>query len=180
MRSSNFPPPDSYKPNYYPTKERMASFSFGSGKRSNFGGNSKTPAPGTYPITNRAVEGPRYNMGLKLDGQSSIGLEVKKTKGNPGAGTYNPDYTKSAKFFGAFSMKSRPINKDVQRAPGPGAYSALSKDKKRAPSFVFGSASQRMPLPPPTAPGPGNYNIPCSIALMPSHTGARSKNFAYI
>ena len=68
MRSSNFPPPDTYKPNFYPTKERMASFSFGSGKRSNFGGNSKTPAPGTYPITNRAVEGPRYNMGLKLDG----------------------------------------------------------------------------------------------------------------
>ena len=77
-------------------------------------------------------------------------------------------------------MKSRPVTKDIQVTPGPGAYSALSKEKRRAPSFGFGSSAQRAPLPPPTAPGPGGYNIPCSISLMPSYTGARSKNFAYI
>ena len=119
-------------------------------------------------------------MGLKLDNQSSIGMEQKKTKGNPGAGTYNPDFSKSVKFHGAYSMKSRPITKDEYRAPGPGAYSSISKEKQRAPAFVFGSASQRMPLPPATVPGPGNYHIPCEIGNMPGYTGARPKAFGYI
>jgi len=67
MRASNFPPPDTYKPNFLPTKERMASWSFGVGKRTDFGGANKTPAPGTYPIPNRAIEGPKSSMRLKLD-----------------------------------------------------------------------------------------------------------------
>jgi hypothetical protein len=33
-------------------------------------------------------------MGLKLDAQAAIGIELKKTKGNPGAGTYNADFSK--------------------------------------------------------------------------------------
>ena len=119
-------------------------------------------------------------MGLKLDAQSSIGVHQKKTKGNPGAGTYNPDFSKSVKFMGAFSMKSRPIIKDEDRAPGPGAYVAHSKDKKRSPAFAFGSASQRQPLPPATAPGPGNYHIPCKIGKMPSYSGVHPKDFGYI
>lgn len=125
MRSSNFPPPDSYNPNFTPVKERNAAYSFGTGKRSDLGSGSKTPAPGTYPIKSHAIEGPKFAMGLKLDNQSSIGIEQRKTKGNPGAGTYNPDYTKSVKFHGAYSMKSRPITKDEVRAPGPGAYASI-------------------------------------------------------
>ena len=37
-------------------------------------------------------------MGLKLDSQSSIGISQKQTKGNPGSGTYNPDFSKSVSF----------------------------------------------------------------------------------
>lgn len=119
-------------------------------------------------------------MGLKLDNQSSIGIEQKKVAGNPGAGTYNPDYKKTANFHGSYSMKSRPATKEVERVPGPGAYIASLNNKQRAPAFVFGSSSQRQPLPPASAPGPGNYHIPCGIGNLPAYTGARPKDFGYI
>ena len=49
MRTSNYPPPDSYNPSYKTIKERNASWSFGSSKRSNLATMSlHTPAPGTY------------------------------------------------------------------------------------------------------------------------------------
>jgi hypothetical protein len=64
--------------------------------------------------------------------------------------------------------------------PGPGAYNSNESNGKRAPTFGFGSASQRQKMGPATAPGPGNYHIPCSIGNMPGHTNARPKNFGYI
>jgi hypothetical protein len=76
MRTSNFPPPDTYNPSYTFIRERQASWSFGSGQRSNLARSSLgTPAPGTYALPNRAIEGTRQSMGLKLDAQSSIGVE---------------------------------------------------------------------------------------------------------
>lgn len=176
---SKIPGPGVYDQKHF-SGEKMPSYSFGSGKRPDFGGNSKTPAPGSYGINSKAVEGPKYMMGLKLDNHSSIATEQKKTKSNPGPGNYNPDHTKTSKFYGSFSMKSRPIEKDVYRAPGPGAYTSSANNKIRAPSFGFGSASQREKLPPSTAPGPGNYHIPSMITHMPAYTGARSKTHAYI
>ena len=47
LRSTNFPSPDCYKPNFQTTRERMASFSFSTGSRSNFG-SSIAPGPGQY------------------------------------------------------------------------------------------------------------------------------------
>jgi len=48
MRSSNFPPPDTYNPSFTPTKERLPAYSFGSGKRAGLAESKGTPAPGTY------------------------------------------------------------------------------------------------------------------------------------
>jgi len=141
MRAANFPPPNTYNPNHTPVKERNASYSFGTGKRHDLGSGSKTPAPGTYPFQSKAIEGSRFSMGLKLDNQSSIGIEQKKVQGNPGAGTYNPDFKKIANFHGAYSMVSRPKFKDEEKAPGPGAYAPISAQKKERPAFIFGSAS---------------------------------------
>jgi hypothetical protein len=68
MRTSNYPPPDSYNPSYKTIKERNASWSFGSGKRSNLATTSlDTPAPGTYQLETKVGEGPKYHLGLKLD-----------------------------------------------------------------------------------------------------------------
>jgi len=68
---------------------------------------------------------------------------MRKTRGNPSAGNYNPDFTKIVKNHGAFSMKARPQTKPEDRAPGPGAYTNFAKGGKIAPSFGFGTASQR-------------------------------------
>ena len=68
MRAANYPPPDSYNPSYHSVKERNASWSFGSGKRSNLASTGLfTPAPGTYKFVSHTIEGPKYHMGLKLD-----------------------------------------------------------------------------------------------------------------
>jgi len=48
------------------SKQKMASWSFGKSKRSNFGDN-KNPGPNSYEIRTRVGEAPAYGMGLKLD-----------------------------------------------------------------------------------------------------------------
>jgi len=180
QRTSNFPPPDSYNPGYKTIKESSPNWSFGKGQRSKLGAsNLNVPGAGTYQIPSHAIEGRQNSMGLKLDAQSAIGIEMRKTKGNPGAGTYNADFTKVVKHNGAFSMKGRHIEKPEDKAPGPGAYNLTAKGKA-APSYGFGSASQREKQAAATAPGPGGYNVPCSIGNLPGYTGARPKDFSYI
>jgi hypothetical protein len=61
-------------------------------------------------------------MGLKLENQSLIGQNVRKTAANPGAGYYQPDFQPTKKKMPAFSMKGRHKNAAPQRVPGPGAY----------------------------------------------------------
>ena len=137
-------------------------------------GGNKNPGPNTYDIPQRAVEGPKFHMGLKLDNQSAIGTHQRKTKGNPGAGKYQPDYTVTKKKLPAFSMLSRHADAQKMRSPGPGTYES-KMNKKSAPLFSFGSAAQRDGGIQSIAPGPGNYHIPCSIGDLPAYTGARSK-----
>ena len=62
-------------------------------------------------------------MGLKLDNQSLIGTNVKKTAANPGAANYHPDFRPTKKQLPAFSMKGRHVNATPSKVPGPGAYS---------------------------------------------------------
>lgn len=85
-------------------------------------------------------EGPAFGMALKLENQSLIGQNIKKTSANPGAGNYDPNYKKLKKEMPAFSMKGRHKNADPSKVPGPGAYnSASSPNKKSAPSYGFGT-----------------------------------------
>lgn len=46
-------------------------------------------------------------MGLKLDSQGAIGIELSKNRGKPGAGTYNADFSKTVKFNGSYTMKGK-------------------------------------------------------------------------
>lgn len=73
QRKRNYPPPDSYNPNMHASKQKMASWSFGTSKRSNFAGGNKNPGPNNYEIKTRVGEAPAYGMALKLDNQSLIG-----------------------------------------------------------------------------------------------------------
>ncbi len=173
-RKRNNPPPDSYNPNIYASKTKLASWSFGSSVRADFAKGNVNPGPNNYDAKIKSGA-PAYGMGLKLENQSLIGTNVRKTAGNPGSSTYNPDFTAIKKKLPAFSMKGRYKNADTLKVPGPGAYnSAGSPNKTKAPAFGFGTQPQRGKLATSDAPGPGLYQIPCSIALLPSYTGARS------
>lgn len=69
MRNSNFPPPDTYNPEYTKVKSSDPKWGFGSSTRQSLvGGNKMTPAPGTYVIPAKTgLEGPKFQMGLKND-----------------------------------------------------------------------------------------------------------------
>jgi hypothetical protein len=61
-------------------------------------------------------------MYTKLDKTSYIGVELEKYKGKPAPGAYNPNFSKTAKNGGVFSMRGKIDIKEENRAPGPGAY----------------------------------------------------------
>lgn len=63
-------------------------------------------------------------MGLKLDDHSLIGQERRKQRGKPGPGAYHPDFSKTVKSSGTYSLRGKPTDKDEHKAPGPGAYKA--------------------------------------------------------
>lgn len=77
MRVSNFPPPDSYNLNHEQTQIRGPKFSFGSGpqRQSMSQTNLMTPAPNSYAIASKGIEGPKFAMGLKLENLSMVGQE---------------------------------------------------------------------------------------------------------
>lgn len=119
-----------------------------------------------YNIPSRAVEGQQWQMGLKLEKHGS--LSVKSLV--PGPGTYDGDYKIQAKSLPKYSMKGKYRDAKRLNVPGPGTYINNSlTDKKLAPSYGFGTSPQREPLKKTLSPGPGGYNIPCTIAEMPAY-----------
>lgn len=70
------PPPDAYKPLYSSTLSAAPRSGIGSGQRSTLIKDNGQPGPHTYKIKSRAVEGPKFYMGLKLESKSSIGTLV--------------------------------------------------------------------------------------------------------
>lgn len=98
-----------------------------------------TPAPGTYNIS-RSAEGPKYTMYTKLDRTSYIGVELEKYRGKPAPGAYNPNYSKTVKNGGIFTIRGKIEYKEEDRAPGPGAYhSRHDSATKVQPSWRFSS-----------------------------------------
>lgn len=83
----NCPSPNTYKVNDAFVKTATASWGFGSSKRDNQRNKSYSgPCPGTYDIISRAVEGPKYGLGLKT--LNEFEMKRKQTKNMPGPGTY--------------------------------------------------------------------------------------------
>lgn len=115
-------------------------------------------------MNSKAIEGPKFIMGLKLEKASLIGSAVAKTVANPGPGGYNADYTKTKKSYGSFSIKARYKDAEKLNVPGPGTYTKPiadnSPDRKRAATCKIGTG-QRGTSNKTLAPGPGTYKIPC-------------------
>lgn len=108
--TSNFPSPDRYQPKdtYSSQRTSVHGWGFGSSKRQNLTDKKMNiPAPGQYLIPAKMGEGPRYHMGSKIEANSSIGTETRKTRGNPGPGAYKPSFSSVFKSEGNFTLKSR-------------------------------------------------------------------------
>lgn len=130
----------------------------GTGARSNLAQAKNVPGPGNYNPASKAIEGPKFGMGLKLDNRSTIGMSVAKTKGNPGAGTYDADYKKAKKGMPSYTIKGRYLDPTKLTVPGPGAYNrpdaTNSPDRKRGATHKIGTG-QRGTDNRTLAPGPG-------------------------
>ena len=83
-----------------------------------------TPAPGTYDHDKNKEEGHKFSFYGKIDETSYIGIEYRKTRGKPGPGTYQPDFSKTVKSNGSFSFRGKLDKNYDNGAPGPGAYKA--------------------------------------------------------
>jgi hypothetical protein len=67
-RTQNFPPPNSYNPDYLTIKQSLPKWGFGSSKRGELSeGRNCAPSMQSYNIPSRAVEGSKWAMGLKLE-----------------------------------------------------------------------------------------------------------------
>lgn len=116
-------------------------------------------------------------MGLKLEKHGS--LSTKNLA--PGPGTYDGDYKAQVKAMPKYSMKGKYSPQKRLNVPGPGTYKSSLHDKKAAPQYGFGSSPQRQPTKKTLSPGPGGYNIPCSIAEMPAYAmPGRGDKYKYI
>ena len=78
-------------------------------------------------------------------------------------------------------MKGKYADPKRLMVPGPGTYINSLHDKKSAPSYGFGTSPQRDPIKKTLSPGPGGYNIPCTIAEMPAYAmPGRDEKYKYI
>ena len=67
LRTKNYPPPNSYTPQYTQTLNTSEQWGFGSGKRKGLtDGKNCAPSMQSYNIPSRAVEGSKWFMGQKL------------------------------------------------------------------------------------------------------------------
>ena len=103
------------------SKTRAAGWKIGTATRDDFGKGNRNPGPNNYSVDVKKG-GPAYGMGLKLDSQSLIGQNIRKTSANPGAGNYHPDFLPTKKAMPAFSMTGRHSDAKLSKVPGPGAY----------------------------------------------------------
>ena len=81
-------------------------------------------------------------MGAKL-GSSFVNAGVK---GSPGPGGYDPDFKVTSNKKPTYTIKGRYSEAKRLNVPGPGTYQKSLVDKKSAPSFGFGTSSQREPI----------------------------------
>jgi len=85
-RTCNYPPPNTYNPDYRISKTADAKWGFGTGKRGGLtSGVSSAPGMQTYNIPSKMVEGSKWFMGMKLEGGGALS-GAKGTKFVPGPG----------------------------------------------------------------------------------------------
>mmetsp|Transcript_192 Transcript_192/g.173 ORF Transcript_192/g.173 Transcript_192/m.173 type:complete len:444 (-) Transcript_192:33-1364(-) len=206
IKDSGAPGPGAYQPRLSDT---APSFSVGTGARSSFTNVKKSPGPGEYDPQNPALiekfskvgtgkrpplsvpthtPGPgayqvESTIGGPKFGMSGRRTDLKTTEQVPGPGAYDPTINyvvKDSTHIGigtgqrSNSSRNRPNN-----VPGPGNYNFYNK-KVQGPYWSFGKDPRNKETF-DDDPGPGQYEIPSTIADVPKYLmavpGASNSSF---
>lgn len=132
---------------------------------------TKVPGPGNYVITGdfeKGKENPKFHMGIKTAGFMGKNLDM------PGAGEYETDvipihHSNVAHFIGTSVRSDLGVGK-AYMYPGPGEYEAQidsTMDPRIRIAGTFGTQKKDTVVKKNFAPGPGSYDLPASVGLMP-------------
>ena len=94
------PPPNNYNPTVNFVKKASPAAGFGYGERSSMNRTFTAPGPGTYKSSTRMGEGPKYQIGIKLEDHSIL----KKAILVPSPVAYNPSVDLSKEKMSVFSI----------------------------------------------------------------------------
>jgi len=168
--------PLSYTP-YNPNLRRsdhQRKGTIGNSKRTNLVNPTKIPGPGNYeirgPIESNAVDHPRFHMGMKT------GNIAGRHSDFPGPGEYETDiipihHANLAHFIGTGVRSDLGIGK-AYMYPGPGEYEAegdYRMDPRIRIAGTFGTQMKDTRIKKTFEPGPGSYELPTSVGLMPQY-----------
>lgn len=131
------------------------------------------PGPGKYIIQSdfdKAVEHPRFHMGVRVTGITGKNMD------QPGPGEYETDvipahHSNITHFIGTSVRSDLGIGK-AYMFPGPGEYEAQidsAMDPRIRIAGTFGTDKKDTVIKKTFAPGPGSYDLPNSVGLMPQY-----------
>ena len=142
----------------------------GTEKRPELSGASKVPGPGSYATKSTVGDGPKAALSPRLNPLKPVAVV-------PGPGTYEPKHDSVVEKVPAsgigYGERGALNAKKTTNVPGPGAYTNAG-GLKTGPKFGFGTSQRTNDKPSPN-PGPGNYNVPSTIAALPSYEKSKSK-----
>ncbi len=131
------------------------------------------PGPGKYSIQgdfDKGKEKPKFHMGIKTQGFSGKNMDM------PGPGEYETDvipihHSNVAHFIGTSVRSDLGVGK-AYMYPGPGEYEAqpdMQMDPRMKIAGTFGTDKKDTVIKKTFAPGPGSYDLPASVGLMPKY-----------
>ena len=132
------------------------------------------PGPGTYTQKTSIGEGPKIGLSPRIE-------DIKKHMIVPGPGAYTPNSgivlegaPSAGMGYGTRADDSQ--QKKKAYVPGPGTY-ASAENKKDGPKFGFGTSERAGIVKTSTInnPGPGNYNVGSTVAVVPLYEKSKMK-----
>ena len=161
-----------YNPNHL-RSDHLKKTSIGRAERDDLVQTMNTPGPGNYVITGdfeKAREKPQFHMGIKTQGFTGKNMDM------PGPGEYETDvipihHSNIAHFIGTSVRSDLGVGK-AYKYPGPADYEAQidsQMDPRISIAGTFGTDKKDTEIKKSFAPGPGSYDIPESVGVMPQY-----------
>jgi len=155
------PGPGNYNPRLIQSQQNIR---IGTSMRSPMSEGAKTPGPGSYALSPKIGEGPKYIINPRRD-------DVAKTQHAryvPGPGAYTPsvEFAKTKSPAIRMGTSSRDGFYETKTNPGPGQYDV--RGRIGGPKWGFGSEQRRGDYKSGT-PGPGSYNLKSTVGNVPKY-----------